>query len=165
MNLRRKFIALFLFLFLCCIAPVNSSTNTAGAHSFDFLVGEWSVHHRYLRIQGDHREWVEVDGTCSNRQLMDGPANIDECIINAPSGTYQAIGLRSFDAKTKQWAIWWLDGRYPSGPLDPPLKGSFENGVGTFYSGIFGKRKTDAHAFHLVNDHIKHRSVGTSYFK
>ena len=141
MNLRRKFIALFLFLFLCCIAPVNSSTNTAGAHSFDFLVGKWSVHHRYLRIQGDQREWVEVDGTCSNRQLMDGLANIDECLINAPTGTYQAIGLRSFDAKMKQWAIWWLDGRYPLGPLDPPLKGSFENGVGTFYLEFLEKEK------------------------
>ncbi|MCI0443958.1 DUF1579 domain-containing protein, partial [bacterium] len=141
MKLLRKFITLFLFLFWSCIAPANSSTNTTGSHSFDFLVGKWTVHHRYLRIHEDQREWLEVDGTCSNHQLMDGLANIDECTISAPGGAYQAIGLRSFDVKTKQWAIWWLDGRYPSGPLDPPLKGSFENGVGTFYSEYLEKEK------------------------
>lgn len=142
MNLLRKFAALLLFIFFNSIAPLHSSTNTGGdSHSFDFLIGEWSVHHRYLRIQGDKREWIQVDGTCGNLQLMDGLANIDECTINAPGGAYQAIGLRSFDVKTKQWAIWWLDGRYPSGPLDPPLKGSFENGVGTFYSEYLEKEK------------------------
>jgi hypothetical protein len=38
------------------------------------------------------------------------------------------------DLKSGQWAIWWLDGRNPFGDLDPPVKGRFENGVGTFYS-------------------------------
>jgi hypothetical protein len=40
--------------------------------------------------------------------------------------------LRSFDAKTGLWAIWWLDGREPHGPLDPPLTGRFADGRGTF---------------------------------
>jgi len=35
--------------------------------------------------------------------------------------------------KTHQWSIWWLDSRTPLGPLDPPMRGSFLNGVGTFY--------------------------------
>jgi hypothetical protein len=140
MNLLRKSTTV-LFFFLYCIAPTHSSTNTNEPHSFDFLVGEWSVKHRYLRIHDDQREWLETDGSCGNVQLMEGLANIDECTINAPSGAYQAIGLRSFDVKTKQWTIWWLDGRYPSGPLDPPLKGSFENGIGTFYSEFLEKEK------------------------
>jgi hypothetical protein len=103
MNLLRKFTTILLFSFLFCTAPLHSETNTTGSHSFDFLIGEWSVHHRYLRIQGDQREWSETDGTCSNRQLMDGLVNIDECTINAPSGVNHAIALRSFDMKTKQW--------------------------------------------------------------
>jgi hypothetical protein len=41
--------------------------------------------------------------------------------------------VRAFDAKTGEWAIWWVDSRNPHGPLDPPMKGRFENGVGTFY--------------------------------
>ena len=42
--------------------------------------------------------------------------------------------MRSCDTKTGEWAIWWLDGRYPTGPLDPPVKGRFVHGVGNFYS-------------------------------
>jgi hypothetical protein len=33
-----------------------------------------------------------------------------------------------------QWSIWWLDGRFPLGPLDPPVRGEFKDGVGTFYA-------------------------------
>jgi hypothetical protein len=116
------------------IIPARAANYATGSHSFDFLLGEWRVHHRYLRVQADHREWLEVDGTCSNRNLMDGLANVDECTINAPSGAYRAVALRSFDLKSGQWTIWWLDGRYPSGPLDPPVMGRFENGIGKFYS-------------------------------
>ena len=140
MNLLRKFTTL-LFLFLCSNNPLCASADVTGSHSFDFLIGEWNVHHRYLRIQGEKKEWAEAVGTCSNHQLMEGVANLDECTMNAPSGSYKAIALRAFDVKAKQWAIWWLDGRYPAGPLDPPLKGSFENGVGTFFSEYLEKEK------------------------
>ena len=33
-----------------------------------------------------------------------------------------------------QWSIWWMDSRIPAAPMDPPVKGSFHNGVGTFYA-------------------------------
>ncbi|MBO0695642.1 MAG: hypothetical protein J2P56_06015, partial [Verrucomicrobia bacterium] len=102
------------------------------ARDFDFLVGEWRVHHH--RLKPNSQEWVDFEGTCSNHKLMDGTANMEEHSLNAPYGAYRAIALRAYDLKTGQWAIWWLDGRYPSGPLDPPVKGHFENGVGTFYS-------------------------------
>lgn len=102
-----------------------------GLRDFDFLIGEWRVHHH--RLNPESQEWVDFEGTCSNRTLMDGAANMEEHSLPAPYGAYRAIALRAYDAKTDQWAIWWLDGRYPSGPLDPPVKGCFENGVGTFY--------------------------------
>lgn len=111
--------------------PAQAAAARSGVHDFDFLVGEWRVRHRYLRASTN--EWSETDGTCSNRKLMDGWANLEEHLLNAPSGAYRAVALRSYDAKTGQWSIWWLDGRYPAGPLDPPVKGRFENGVGTFY--------------------------------
>jgi len=101
-------------------------------HDFDFLIGEWRVHHR--RLHPDRHEWVEFDGAASNHPLMNGATNIEEHELNAPDGAYHAVAIRSYDPKTEQWAIWWLDGRYPSGPLDPPVKGSFENGVGRFYA-------------------------------
>jgi hypothetical protein len=37
-----------------------------------------------------------------------------------------------YDPKTGEWSIWWFDGRNPSGKLDPPVRGRFVNGVGTF---------------------------------
>jgi hypothetical protein len=57
---------------------------------------------------------VELEGTLNNRLIMDGSANIEEHLIPAPNGTYRAIGLRCYDAKTGFWSIWWLDNRDPS---------------------------------------------------
>jgi len=112
-------------------SPEPTLPSQTGSRDFDFLVGEWRVHHHRLKPNSD--EWVDFEGICSNRKLMDGGANMEEHSLNAPYGAYRAIALRAYDPKTGLWAIWWLDGRYPSGPLDPPVKGHFENGVGTFY--------------------------------
>jgi hypothetical protein len=109
--------------------------NLSGLHNFDFLVGNWQVHHRKLkgRLTNSHT-WDEFDGTLSMHKLMDGYANVDDNVFNTPEGSYRGVGLRSYDPKTAQWAIWWLDGRSPFGDLDPPVKGRFVHGVGTFYS-------------------------------
>jgi len=114
--------------------PAQSTAEQSDVHDFDFLRGDWRVHHRFLRVKEDDRKWLDADGTASHRELMDGRANLEEYTINAPSGAYRAVALRSYDPKTKQWAIWWIDGRDPLGALDPPVKGGFDNGVGTFYS-------------------------------
>lgn len=115
--------------------PAASAANLGGLHDFDFLAGQWRTHHRKLkeRLANNH-EWVEFDGTQSMRKLMDGYANEDENIFNVPGGAYRGVTLRAYDPKTGQWAIWWLDGRNPFGDLDPPVKGSFKDGVGTFYA-------------------------------
>jgi hypothetical protein len=59
-----------------------------------------------------------------------------------PGNPYHGVGLRSYDPKTGEWAIWWVDGRMPHAPLDPPVKGHFENGVGNFYSDDTLRGKT-----------------------
>jgi hypothetical protein len=106
-----------------------------GLHDFDFLIGEWHVHHYQLKDRlADSHEWVEFDGTLSMRTTMGGSGNVDDNVINKPSGTYRAMGVRAYDPKTGQWAIWFVDGRNPHGDLDPPVKGRFEGGVGSFYS-------------------------------
>ena len=113
----------------------QGAANLSGLHAFDFLVGNWQVHHRKLkeRLANDHT-WDEFEGTLSMRKLMDGFANVDDNVFNTPAGAYRGVGLRSYDPKTAQWAIWLLDGRSPFGDLDPPVKGHFVNGVGTFYA-------------------------------
>jgi hypothetical protein len=106
-----------------------------GPHDFDFLAGHWRTHHRRLkeRLAGS-QEWVEFDGTVDFHSLMGGLANVTDNVFKAPAGDYRGASLRSFDPKTGQWASWWLDGRDPSGNLDPPMRGRFEKGVGTLYA-------------------------------
>ena len=77
---------------------------------------------------------MEFDGACSGRLLIDGAASLEEHLLNPPSGTCHAIGLHSYDATTGTWFNWWLDGRYATGPLDPPVRGKFVNGVAATYS-------------------------------
>lgn len=113
-------------------SPAPGAPASDGARDFDFESGEWRVRHRVKRAGQD--KWIEFGGTCRNRPLIDGSANVEEHTFIRPTGTTHGIALRAYDAKTGQWAIWWVDSRDPHAPLDPPMKGRFENGVGTFYS-------------------------------
>ena len=120
-------------------SPAPAGTAPAGAdaavHDFDFLVGTWRVQHRRLKDRlADSDEWQEFAGTSVGRLILDGAGNVDDNVLELPGGTYRAATLRSYDRATRQWSIWWLDGRFPRGPLDPPMVGSFSNGVGTFYA-------------------------------
>jgi hypothetical protein len=109
--------------------------HTGGPHDFDFLVGRWSVQHRWLktRLAGDP-EWLECDGAMELRPTLGGAGNCDDNLINRPDGAYRAMSIRAYDPKTRQWSIWWVDGRGPLGSLDPPVRGGFKDGVGTFFS-------------------------------
>jgi hypothetical protein len=106
-----------------------------GMHDFDFLAGEWRIRHRRLKewLAGS-AEWIEFSGTHKAQLVMGGQANIDDNFIDLPGGAYRALSLRAFDPKAGVWSIWWLDGRFPQGPLGPPVRGRFENGVGLFYA-------------------------------
>ena len=113
------------------VAPRTVQAGPA-VHDFDFYMGTWAVHHRRLkqRLAGND-EWEEFEGTSTAWALLGGAGNVDDNVLELPSGTYRAISLRSFDPTTNQWSIWWLDGRNP-GVLDPPVVGGFEDGIGTF---------------------------------
>jgi hypothetical protein len=115
------------------MSPIDSATS--GVHDFDFLVGHWRVHHRKLkeRLANSH-EWIEFEGTLFSQPLMGGYANVDDDVFEVPGGAYRGVAPRSFDAKSGQWSIWWMDSRTPQAPLDPPVRGSFHNGLGTFYA-------------------------------
>jgi len=101
---------------------------------FDFLVGTWTVQHRRLaeRLTGCTR-WETFAGTCAMHTLLGGAANVDDNVLDLPAGTYRAATMRTFDAATGTWSIWWFDGRTPH-QLEPPVVGRFANGVGTFFA-------------------------------
>jgi hypothetical protein len=73
---------------------------------------------------------------------MGGLGNVEDHVLDRPGGVSKAVGLRAYDAKSGQWAIWWVDGRNPLAALDPPVQGRFERGIGTFYSESTADGKT-----------------------
>jgi hypothetical protein len=107
----------------------------SGLHDFDFLLGNWTAHHRRLKARlVKSTEWVEFEGTLSTRPLMEGWGNSGDNLFVMPSGARRGVSLRAYDPKAGQWLVWWLDGSDPLGEVGPPIKGRFENGVGRFYS-------------------------------
>ncbi len=118
-------------------ATTHASVLPAGAHDFDFLFGRWKVHHRMLkaRLEGS-QEWIEADGTVTEQPLMGGLGNIEDFAMIRDGQPFFAAALRAFDPQSGEWSIWWLDGRSPRSPLDPPMVGHFENGVGRFYADL-----------------------------
>lgn len=103
-----------------------------GGGDWDFLVGRWNVRHRKLRerLVGS-TDWMEFDGSSENWPILGGAANVEDNVFHAPGETYRGVALRAFDPATQTWAIWWLDSRVTD-RLDVPVRGRFEDGVGTF---------------------------------
>lgn len=56
-----------------------------------------------------------------------------EELVTDDLGDTRFIGtaLRLFNPETREWSIWWADNH--RGVLDPPVTGSFIEGIGTFY--------------------------------
>ena len=101
------------------------------ANDWQWLTGSWSVRHRWLkgRLAGS-TQWEEFTGTCVNWPLMGGRGNVDDNMLDFPGGRYHGIAVRAFDVESRQWAIWWIDSRRAG--IDPPVRGAFVDGVGTF---------------------------------
>ncbi|HOX71184.1 hypothetical protein [Dokdonella sp.] len=112
-------------------ATPASEEDLSGLADFDFMVGSWQVRHR--RTDPGKDAWAEFNGTSCTRALMGGAGNVEDNVIELPSGTYRATAVRAYDRTTGLWAIWWVDGRNPHGRLDPPVKGCFDDGIGRFY--------------------------------
>ncbi len=113
---------------------MNAQTSRSGAGDFDFFIGRWRVQHRRLneRLAGC-KDWTEFEGSCQTQKILGGLGNMDDNLLGLPGGAYRAVTLRTYNPETRQWTIWWLDGRTP-GSLDKPVVGSFKKGVGTFYT-------------------------------
>ena len=108
-------------------------TENDGRNDFDFLLGAWKVHHRILkqRLKGC-LDWQELEGDTVNRKILSGLGNIEETVIHMQTGPVQAIALRLFDPKSKEWSIYWSTDR--TGILDVPVIGGFKDECGEFYS-------------------------------
>jgi hypothetical protein len=99
---------------------------------WQWLVGNWDVWHERLRdrLVGS-TTWDTFGGKCSSWPTLGGLGNVDDCLLYLPSATYRAFAPRAFDPATRQWNIWWLDGRMAA-KLDPPVRGGFTGHEGEF---------------------------------
>jgi hypothetical protein len=81
------------------VTPMNSSNQSRlakpGAADFDFLFGTWRVHHRKLkhRLAGD-TDWIQFEGEMICWPLLGGLGNVDDDLLDDPSGAYRAMSLR-----------------------------------------------------------------------
>jgi len=98
---------------------------------FDFLIGRWTVRNRRLRAPlAGSDQWEEFEAVSIARPLFDGRGNEDEFRTDHDGGMI-GMSFRFFDPKTRLWSIYWADSRR-CGRLDPPVVGSFADGIGMF---------------------------------
>lgn len=124
----------------------SPAIESADAHRRDWqwLVGNWDVWHRRLkeRLAGSD-DWAEFGGRSACWLTLGGLGTIDDNILDLPGGEYRGFGIRAFDPETRQWAIWWVDGRNPT-HIEPPVVGRFDGDEGVFTGrDIFRGRDID----------------------
>lgn len=115
---------------------VITASKTSSQHDFDFLAGHWTMDNKRLKIRLNNcTEWVEYKSTDENfGTLLNGLGNLDiyKTTFNQVNDkAYEGLTLRLFNPKTKLWSLYWVDSNV--GVLDPPVVGSFEGNIGTFY--------------------------------
>lgn len=102
-------------------------------HDFDFLFGRWSVENRRRRkpLSGSN-DWYEFAGTTVEAPILGGYGNIEHYDAPDAPAPIHAVAVRLFDSKTGQWSIYWSTAG--SGAFIAPTVGTFEDGIGRFYS-------------------------------
>jgi hypothetical protein len=124
-------------------APAVHPQRPRVAGDFDFLAGTWQVHHRRLLDPLGHRpgaagETIEFAGVHAGFSYFAGAVSVDEATLAGPG--QRGLTFRVLDPQTSQWSIYWVSSR--DGRLQPPVRGGFADGTGTFC----GTEQLDRHA-------------------
>lgn len=97
---------------------------------FDFLNGEWKIHHRRLTNPAN-KEWDSFEGEATCWSILGGVGSVEE--LRIPARNFSGMGLRLLDVANRQWSDFWVNAT--SGVLNPPaVIGGFVNGEGIFIS-------------------------------
>jgi hypothetical protein len=115
---------------------VITPSKNSSFHDFDFLAGHWTMDNRRLKTRLNNcTEWVEYKSSSQNfGSILNGLGNMDiyrTKYNQVDDKTYEGLTVRLFNPKTKLWSLYWVDSNLAV--LDPPVVGSFEGSVGTFY--------------------------------
>jgi hypothetical protein len=109
------------------IPPLPTTPTPGKPGDFDFLTGEWRIHHRQLRAGSN--EWLEFDGEATVHGILGGVGSVEE--LRIPARNFSGLGLRLLDVEKRVWADHWVNAK--SGVMTVPgMPGSFENGAGIF---------------------------------
>jgi len=120
---------------------VIKASATSSNSDFDYLEGKWKMYNRKLNKRlVNNNDWTLFESDDVNNKILAGTANIDTYSTThmpGPGGTpgdgklFEGVTLRLFNPTTRLWSIYWVPSN--TGVLDPPVVGSFENGVGHFF--------------------------------
>jgi hypothetical protein len=113
-----------------------AASATSSPNDFDFLVGKWKMHNRHLNKRlANCKDWTEFDSWDENAKILSDTADMDTYSTTKFPGQegklFQGLTLRLFNPKTRLWSLYWVASN--TGTIDPPVVGSFENGVGHFF--------------------------------
>lgn len=113
---------------------VITASPTSSNKDFDFLIGKWVMKNKHLNARlANCKEYTAFESSVENQAGLEGMGNFDIVRRQLPDGTvYEGRTIRTFDPKTRLWRLYWMDSN--GGPIDPPQIGSFENGVGLFFT-------------------------------
>ncbi|NOU19172.1 MAG: hypothetical protein HOO91_16570 [Bacteroidales bacterium] len=112
---------------------IITPSSTSSKSDFNFYEGKWKIHNRKLKSRlSNCIEWTEFESTQEMRKVLNGIGNIDNFFATFNGIPFEGMTVRLFNPKTKLWSIYWADSN--EGKLDPPVVGSFENGIGYFFT-------------------------------
>jgi hypothetical protein len=113
-------------------APRSAPATRDGQHDFDFEIGTWKTHlRRLLHPLTGSTTWVEYEGTTVVRPVWSGRANLVELEAEGASGHIEALSLRLYDPRSRQWALNFANAA--SGRVGVPTVGEFRDGRGEFF--------------------------------
>lgn len=116
-------------------APRQVAPPHDGQHDFDFEIGKWKAHLRYLRHRlAGSNDWEDFDGTVVTKPFMDGKGNLSEMNVDGATShrRIQIIAVRLYNTTSHQWSIYGADDK--SAVFDPPQIGQFSGNRGEFYA-------------------------------
>jgi hypothetical protein len=114
-------------------APANSAPGSgAGSRpgapgDFNFLDGEWRIHHQRLR----DGSWDAFDGEATCFTILAGACSIEE--LRIPARDFSGMGIRILDVPNRTWREHWVNAR--SGVIEGSgVAGGFIDGAAVFES-------------------------------
>jgi hypothetical protein len=109
----------------------GSASVDSGERDFEPLLGRWNylLKRRSKPLTGSI-QWTDIAATGECMPLWRGRAQLDT--LAASNGSLEGLTLRLFNPKTREWRLYWANGR--DGLVAAPQIGRFKAAHGEFYA-------------------------------